>query len=87
MGHYILCSPLWQICSATLRCEAPLQIGERICVVCPTPERVQLLELCYQVYHYAKTRTKELGGFRSIGSHRVQTIAFESAHTFLNHVK
>ncbi len=87
LRHYILCSPLWQICSQVLGVEAPLQIGERVCVVCPSPERVQLLALCFQVYHYAKTRAKELGGYQTVGSHTVQTIAFESAHTFLHHVK
>ena len=87
IGHYLLCSPLWQICSQVLSIEAPLGLGERICVVNPSVERLQLVALCYQVYHYTKTRIKELGGYHSLGSNRAQLIAAESAKTFVNHVR
>ncbi len=87
LGHYLMCTPLWLICSRALSVEAPLHLGERICVMNPSVETLQLLALCFQVYHYTKSRAKELGGFHAIGSNHAQTIAFESARTFRNHVK
>ena len=86
LNHYLVCSPLWQIASASLCCEAPLHIGPRIGIIDPTPQRLQLLSLCFCIYHYTKSRAKELGGAPVLGSNRIQDIASESARTFLNHV-
>ena len=87
MMHYLLCAPLWLICSQALQVEAPITLGERIGVVRPSVENLQLLALCFQVYHYTKSRTKELGGFFRVGSCHVQRIAFEAARTYRTHVK
>ena len=83
----LLRSPLWQICSGSLGVDALILLGETIRVVSPCVERVQFLGLCFQVYHYTKTRTKELDGYGFVGSNHVQRIAFEAAHTFLNNVR
>ncbi len=84
--HYLLCSPLWQIAAEVMKVEFPLDLGSRLCVVDPSPERAQLLALVFQLYHHVKTRTKELGGFASVGSRHVQRMAFEAARTFVHRV-
>ncbi len=61
-------------------------LGSRRCVVDPSPERAQLLALVFQLYHHAKTRTKELGGFSTVGSRHVLRIAYEAARTFVHRV-
>ena len=84
--HYLLCSPLWQIAGEALRVEPPLDLGSRLCVVSPTPERAQLLALVFQLYHHVKARTKIEGGFSCFGSRNVQRLAFEVARTFCHRV-
>ena len=84
--HYLLCSPLWQIAGESLGTEPPLDLGSRLCACDPNPEKARLLALVFQLYHHTKARTKELGGFRNVGSRHVQRIAFEAARTFVNHV-
>ncbi len=86
INHYFLCSPLWQIASEALQVEAPLDLATRLCLVSPTPCTVRLLALTFVLYHYAKTRAKELGGATVVGSCVVQRIAFEAACTFVSHV-
>ena len=86
VNHYFLCSPLWQIASEALQIEAPLDLATRLCLVTPTPSTVRLLALTFVLYHYAKTRAKELGGATVVGSRDVQRITFEAARTFLSHV-
>ncbi len=54
LHHYLVCAPLWLICGQALSLEAPLHLGERICVVNPSVENLQLLALCFQLYHHTK---------------------------------
>ena len=84
INHDPLCSPLWQIAAEVLKVESPIELGSRLCVVDPSPERARLLALVFQLYHHAKTRTKEMGGFTSVGSRHVQRMAFEAARTFVH---
>ena len=86
MNHYLLCAPLWHICSEVINLEAPLIVGERIGIVNPSVDKLRLLALVFQVYHYTKSRAKELGGVPCMTSNAVQRIAFEAAHTFKTHI-
>ncbi len=87
LTHYLLCAPLWLIASEALRVETPFSLGERLCLVSPSPEHVQLLALAFQIYHGTKSRSKELGGPIFLGSNRVQLIAAESARAFIGHAR
>ena len=82
--HYLVCSPLWQIAAGALGIEAPIPIGERLCVVNPSVERVHLLALACHTYHHTKSRAKELDDFSPA---RLQRVAFESSVTFVGHIK
>ena len=84
--HYFLCSALWQIASQSLGVEAPLDLATRLCLKDPTPCTARVLALTFSLYHYAKSRAKELGGAVVIGSCKVQRIAFEAARALAGHV-
>ena len=84
--HYLLCAPLWQICGQALGCEVPIRLSQRLCLVNPSREGARLLALCFQTYHFTKSRLKDLGGWNHVGQARSQRIAFEAVRTFLNHV-
>ena len=86
IGHYFLCSPLWQIAGEALGVQAPLDLTSRLCLCSPTPIQARLLALVFQLYHHTKSVAKEQGGAHTLGSRHVQRIAFESARTFVNHV-
>ncbi len=79
INHYFLCSPLWQIAGQSLQVQAPLCLAQRLCIELPTPESARLLALVFALYHFCKTRAKELGGAPVIGPNAVQRIAFEAA--------
>ena len=87
LAHYLLCTPLWQIAGSALGVGVQITISERLCMLAPSGDRVELLALCFQVYHFTKSRAKALGSAPSLGSNHVQRIAFEAARTFLNHIK
>ena len=55
LHHYLHCAPLWLLAGEALRCSVPFQIAKRLCVDDPSPQQVQLLSLCFQGYHYAKS--------------------------------
>ena len=84
LKHYIRCSPLWQLSAETLGVSAPLDLRERLCILNPSVERMQLLALCFQGYHYAKANCEEQGTSRCIVqySHRMQAIVQEAMHIF-----
>ncbi len=86
LTHYLLCFPLWHICSSVLGIQAPWSLEERIGIMSPSPEKAQLLALTFMVYHNSKSRLKELGGLSTIGHNHVQTIAADSSRTFACHV-
>ena len=86
INHYFLCSPLWQIASHSLQVEAPLSLARRLCLEEPTPDTARLLALVFALYHFSKTRAKELGGAPVLGPNAVQRIAFEAARSLKNHV-
>ncbi len=86
LNHYFLCFPLWHVCSSMLGVEAPWSLSDRLGITSPSPERLRLLALVFLVYHNAKSRAKELGGYVSVGANRVQQIASDSAREFLFHV-
>ncbi len=86
INHHFLCSPLWQIASQSLQIEAPLGLAQRLCTERPTPDTARLLALVFSLYHFAKSRAKELGGATSVGPNAVQKFAFEAARALKNHV-
>lgn len=86
LGHYILCSPLWQIAGAATGIEVPIDFSTRICIYNLCPQHVQLLSVVCVTYHYTKSRVKELGGFLTVGQHAVQTIATKASRTFVAHL-
>ena len=86
INHYFVCSPLWQIASQSLQVEAPLDLAQRLCIDKPTPDTARLLALVFALYHFTKTRAKELGGAPAVGPNAVQKIAFEVARALKNHV-
>ena len=86
INHYFVCSPLWQIASQSLQVEAPLDLAQRLCIDKPTPDTARLLALVFALYHFSKTRAKELGGAPAVGPNAVQRIAFEAARALKNHV-
>jgi len=86
LSHYLFCSPLWQIAGAALGTEVPLDIPTRICIHSVSVEHVQLVALVSTVYHYTKTRVRELGGFAVVGQRATQQIATEACRTFAGHV-
>ncbi len=86
INHYFLCSPLWQIASQSLQVEAPLGLAQRLCIDKPSPDTARLMALVFSLYHFSKTRAKDLGGAPIIGPNAVQRIAFEAARALKNHV-
>ena len=84
--HYLLCFPLWHICSSVLGIAAPWALEERLGIRSPTPEKAVLLALTFMVYHNSHSRIKELGGLGAISFNHVQKIAAESAVTFASHL-
>ena len=86
-NHYLLCAPLWYIVRQAMEIDVPLSIPERLGLVNPTPENLQLLALAFQLYHHAKSRAKELGGFRKVGSQCIQRLTSEASRAFVNHIR
>ncbi len=86
LSHYVLCFPLWRICSTTMGIQIPWSLGGRIGVMNPTPEKSLLLALTFMVYHNSKSRLQELCGLDAVGFNLVQRIAAESSRTFLAHL-
>ena len=80
IGHYIFCSPLWQIAGAALKIDVPLDFNSRICVSNVCPQSVQLLAIVCTLYHHVKSRVEERGGFGVFGSRNVQKISEEAFH-------
>ena len=65
LQHYIECSPLWQLAGETLGLLAPFDLRERLCILNPSVVGCQLLALCFQGYHYAKSLCADEGGSRN----------------------
>ena len=86
INHYLLCAPLWLICSESLGIESQWNLLSRICVCNPRPESAQLLSLVFLVYHHTKSRLKEAGGFGCMSFSRIQSIASEAARELKHHV-
>jgi hypothetical protein len=87
-NHYIACSSLWQIAAAAMGLEAPLSLSARLCLSNPSPQSMQMLALVFMVYHYTKSRIKDMHGIQAgVDSNIVQRIAFESSRTFLSHIR
>ena len=86
INHYFLCSPLWQIASQSLQVQAPLDLAQRLCIEKPTPDTARMLALVFSLYHFTKTRAKELGGAPVLGPNAAQRIAFEAARALKDHV-
>ncbi len=86
LNHYFLCAPLWQIASQALHVEAPLGLSQRLCLEGPTPDTARLLALVFSLYHFSKSRAKELGGATKLGPNAVQRLAFEAALSLSSHV-
>ena len=84
--HYLLCSPLWLICSESLGVESQWNLMSRICVCNPLPESAQLLSLVFLVYHHTRSRLKEIGDFECIPCIRIQSIASEAARELKHHI-
>ena len=55
LQHYIVCAPLWLLASEILEIPTPFQIPERLCINNPSLQSLQLLALCFQGYHFAKS--------------------------------
>ncbi len=86
INHYFFCTSLWQIASQSLRVETPLGLAQRLCIAEPTPDTARLLALVFSLYHFCKTRAKDLGGAPYLGPNVVQNLAFEAARALRNHV-
>jgi len=84
LRHYIHCSSLWQLSAETLGVSAPSDLRERLCILNPSVERMQLLALCFQGYHYATANCEEQGTSRCIvqNSHRMQATVQQAMRTF-----
>ena len=83
--HYLQCSPLWQLSAEALRVSVPLDLRERLCILNPLVERMQLLALCFQGYYYAKANCEGEGTPAFIvqkNSNRMQAIVQEAMRTF-----
>ena len=58
IGHYLQCSPLWQIACEALGVTDPFNYNERLCIVSPTVGKAQLLALVFALYHSAHSMFK-----------------------------
>ena len=58
IGHYMQCSPLWQIACEALGVTDPFNYNERLCIVSPTVGNAQLLALVFALYHSAHSMFK-----------------------------
>ena len=80
--HYLECPALWGISCDALGIEVPLNFSRRLGVVNPTVDSCRALALTFMIYHYTKNEASLLDS-----PAKCQRAAFESAKTFLNHLK
>ena len=85
--HYLTCAPLWHIVREAMKIDIPIFIEEKLGFVSPSPEQLESLALAFQLYHFAKSRLKELGGFACVSCHRVQQMTSEASRAYVKHIK
>ena len=83
--HYLHCAPLWLLAGEALGVVSPFNITERLCILNPTVEHCQLLALCFQGYHYAKSLCVGEGVNRLVrqDSRRLQGAVQHALRTFV----
>ena len=85
MGHYLQCSPLWQIACEALGVTDPFNFSERLCIVSPTVGKAQLLALVFSLYHSAHNLFKGVDVV-SPRPRAVQKNLVEAAKAFRHHI-
>ena len=84
--HYLHCAPLWLLAGEALGVVSPFNIAERLCIASPTVEHCQLLALCFQGYHYAKSLCVGEGESRlqKQDAQRMQTAVQQALRSFVH---
>ncbi len=52
--HYLVCHVLWQLASEKLGSEVSILVGERLCLIEPSVQKLRMIALCHFIYHSCK---------------------------------